>query len=94
MKRNAVAPDETATTPSPASADERDRRLSKLDDLPLRLLRCRDVEKRTGLSRSTIWRLEHSGAFPKRVQVSANAVAWLEDEVVAWIRSRVNRVAV
>jgi prophage regulatory protein len=70
------------------------RRSSKLDLLPLKLLRFDDVQERTGLSRSTIWRLEHRGVFPKRVQVSANVVAWLEDEVVAWIQARVERVAV
>jgi prophage regulatory protein len=67
---------------------------SKLDHLPLRLLRCREVERRTGLSRSSIWRLEHRGLFPKRIQVSVNVVAWVEDEVIAWIRSRVERIAV
>jgi prophage regulatory protein len=71
-----------------------ERQPSKLDLLPLKLLRFDDVQERTGLSRSTIWRLEHRGVFPKRVQVSANVVAWLEDEVVAWIQSRVERVAV
>lgn len=71
-----------------------DRQPSKLDLLPLKLLRFDDVQERTGLSRSTIWRLEHRGVFPKRIQVSVNVVAWLEDEVVAWIQARVERVAV
>jgi prophage regulatory protein len=53
-----------------------------------RLLRFPDVRNRTGLSRSTIWRLERDGSFPRHRRISANAVAWPEDEVVAWIRSR------
>jgi prophage regulatory protein len=93
MKGNSVALKEISESASrrerPASSSG-----SKLDHLPLRLLRCREVEERTGLSRSTIWRLEHRGAFPKRVQVSVNVVAWVEDDVAAWIQSRVNRLAI
>lgn len=59
-----------------------------LPNLPLRLLRFGEVRQRTGLSRSTIWRMERSGMFPKRVKVSVNVVAWREDEVGEWIRSK------
>ncbi len=56
--------------------------------IPNRLLRFGEVRHRTGLSRSTIWRLERVGVFPKRVKVSVNVVAWREDEVSEWIRSK------
>ena len=45
------------------------------------------VRDRTGLSRSTIWRLERR-RFPKHRQLSANAVGWLEAEIDDWVRSR------
>jgi prophage regulatory protein len=93
MKGNAVDLKETSE-PSAYRDARSDAQPSKLDRLSLRLLRCREVEERTGLSRSTIWRLEHRNAFPRRIQVSVNVVAWLEDEVAAWIQSRINRVAV
>jgi prophage regulatory protein len=51
-------------------------------------LRFAEVRKRVGLSRSTIWRLEKRGLFVKRRQLSANRVAWPEDEIEAWLRSR------
>jgi predicted DNA-binding transcriptional regulator AlpA len=35
-----------------------------------------------------VWRLERRGAFPKHVKVSENIVAWLEEDVVEWIRSK------
>ena len=54
-----------------------------------RLLRFPDVRNRTGLSRSTIWRLERNGCFPRHRRISANAVAWPEDEVLAWIRIKI-----
>lgn len=60
----------------------------RVSNVPLRLLRFSEVRLRTGLSRSTIWRMERSGMFPKRVKVSVNVVAWREDEVGEWIRSK------
>jgi prophage regulatory protein len=57
---------------------------------PLKLLRFGAVQARIGLSRSTIWRLERRGQFPRHRRISANAVAWVEDELVAWIRAKVD----
>ena len=53
-----------------------------------RLIRFRTVKDRTGLSRSTIWRLERTGAFPKHHRISPNAVAWVEQDVVDWMRAK------
>ena len=61
---------------------------------PIKLLRFPAVRERTGLSRSTIWRLERQGAFPQHHRISPNAVAWVEDDIASWIRSKVNEVAV
>jgi prophage regulatory protein len=33
-------------------------------------------------------RLERAGQFPRRVQVGAGRVAWLESEVEAWIAAK------
>jgi prophage regulatory protein len=60
----------------------------------LKLLRFPAVRERTGLSRSTIWRLERIGAFPKHRRISANAVAWLEEDIMTWIESKMRDVAV
>jgi len=40
------------------------------------------------VSRATIWRQERDDRFPKRVQISDNAVGWYEREVLAWKASR------
>lgn len=61
---------------------------------PLKLLRFPAIRERTGLSRSTIWRLERDGNFPKHHRISLNAVAWVEEEVMHWIRSKIQNVAV
>ena len=55
---------------------------------PLRFLRFPIVRARTGLSRTTIWRLERRGDFPRHRRISSNAVAWAEHEVADWIRSK------
>jgi prophage regulatory protein len=54
------------------------------------ILRKRTVRQRTGLSDTTIWRLEKAGDFPARVQITeAGAVGWYEDEIDAWVHDRV-----
>ena len=53
-----------------------------------RYLRAREVLKATGLSRSTIWRLEKYGQFPTRRRIARHAVGWLESEIVSWQVSR------
>ena len=60
----------------------------------LKLLRFPAVQERTGLSRSTIWRLEQRGAFPRHHRISTNTVAWVEEEITAWISSKIGEVAV
>jgi prophage regulatory protein len=60
---------------------------------PLKLLRFPAVRERTGLSRSTIWRLERRGEFPKHHRISPNVVAWVEEDVSDWIQLRTNSVA-
>ena len=69
-----------------SSRTDRERQLAAV---PLRFLRFNAVRERTGLSRTTIWRLERKGVFPPHRRISANAVAWREDEVEAWMLSRV-----
>ena len=55
-----------------------------MTDRSLRLPKVLDM---TGLSRTTLWRLERAGQFPQRRRLSARCVAWLESEVLAWIDS-------
>ena len=55
---------------------------------PDRMLRVPDVVKLTGLHRSSIYRLERQGDFPKRVPLTKKTVAWRASEVAAWIARR------
>ncbi len=52
---------------------------------PTRLIRIKEVQHRTGLGRSTIYRWMAQGKFPQSVQLGGYAVAWAEEEVESWI---------
>lgn len=53
-----------------------------------KIIRPRDLPAITGLSRTTIWRLEKDNKFPKRVSLSAGAVGYHRAEVEAWLADR------
>src|SRR5262245_58273806 len=74
---------------NPAGEDAAFPKLERLESIPLKFLRFSAVRERTGLSRSTIWRLERQGVFPKHRRISANAVGWLEQEVNEWVLWRI-----
>ena len=46
------------------------------------------VLERTGLSNTTVWRLQQRGEFPKPVQLSPGRVGWHERDVDNWVQSR------
>jgi prophage regulatory protein len=57
----------------------------------LAILRRKQVEARTGLSRSTIYQRVADGTFPKPVNIGVRAVGWVESEVTDWLNSQVQQ---
>jgi prophage regulatory protein len=55
----------------------------------LTILRRKQVEARTGLSRSSIYAFVAAGKFPAPVSLGDRAVGWLESEVNEWIAGRI-----
>ena len=53
------------------------------------LIRRKEVERLTALSRSRIYALMKQGAFPKPVNLGVMSVAWVEAEVQQWIAARI-----
>lgn len=59
----------------------------KTDKSELRILRSPQVQAKTGLSRTTLWRRVKDGSFPMPVSLRGNSIGWISDEVDDWIRS-------
>ena len=56
----------------------------------LSILRRKQVQARTGLSRSTIYARIAAGTFPRPIDLGGGrAVGWIEGEVEAWLRTRI-----
>lgn len=59
------------------------------------ILRRKEVEARTGLSRTTIYDKLNSKSprydptFPRQISLGAESVGWIESEVNTWIESRI-----
>ncbi|MBM4124948.1 MAG: AlpA family phage regulatory protein [Nitrospira sp.] len=54
----------------------------------MKILRKPAILEMTGLSDTTIWRLERKGRFPARRRISDNSVGWFEAEVEEWLNAR------
>ena len=65
-----------------------------------RFIRLPEVLSRTGYGRTTIYRKMEDGSFPSSVKLDgrppknpeafdSRAIAWIEDEVEQWIKSRI-----
>lgn len=57
--------------------------------MPNILLRRKQVEERVNLSRSEIYRLVSLGRFPRPVPLGERVVAWVADEIDAWVEERI-----
>jgi len=59
--------------------------------VPTVILRRKDVQARTGLSRSTIYLKVSQGTFPRSISLGPRAVGWLESEVEAWLQVQITQ---
>ena len=55
-----------------------------------KMLSKRQVKELVLYSPQHIARLESAGLFPKRVQLGANRVGWVEEEVLEWLQERID----
>ena len=53
------------------------------------LLRIDAVKARTGLARSTLYKLIEEGKFPASIKITSRAVAWPSNVIEDWITSRI-----
>jgi prophage regulatory protein len=55
---------------------------------PRRILRMPEVERRTGRSRTSIYRDMSEGRFPLAVKIGPRAMGWAESSIDEWIAAR------
>jgi prophage regulatory protein len=57
--------------------------------IPLTILRLKQVQARTGLSRSTIYLRISERTFPQQISLGARAVGWIEQSITDWIEQQI-----
>lgn len=55
----------------------------------MRIIRLKSVMSCSGLARSTIYKFIEEGLFPRPVSLGGRAVGWVEEEVIGWVRARI-----
>jgi len=63
--------------------------MNSMSQEPILIMRRREVERRTGLSRSTIYERIRTGAFPAPISLGGKSVGWIEHEVNHWLAERI-----
>jgi prophage regulatory protein len=58
------------------------------------MLRLPDVIRKTGLSRSQIYRLIDMGRFPGQIHLGERTTAWIEAEIEQWLKEQISRTRV
>jgi prophage regulatory protein len=53
-----------------------------------RIIRKPELFSKLGLSDATIWRMEKSGKFPRRIQIGGKAVGWFDTEIDKWLSQK------
>jgi prophage regulatory protein len=54
------------------------------------MIKLKEVQKMTSLSRSSIYAYIDKGIFPTQVKLGARSVAWKNEEIIAWLESRIS----
>lgn len=59
-----------------------------MEQKPRRTLRRDQVIRKTGLPRTSLYRLEKAGDFPRHFLLTPRCAVWFEDEIDAWLEDR------
>lgn len=55
------------------------------------IIRRKQVQLRTGLSRSSIYSKISQNNFPKPISLGHRCVGWIESEITEWIEERIKK---
>ena len=70
------------------TADQRLQALQNYGEPSDRLVREKERQYITSISRSTAWKLEQIGKFPRRKPLGAKSCGWLLSDLLYWINER------
>ena len=84
-KRKTTKPVRPAKSPGPP-VDDANASVAIMEDRarPRRMLNEKQVLAIVPVGRSTLWRMEKVGKFPKATHIATNRRIWFEDQVIAW----------
>jgi len=54
----------------------------------MRFIKLKEVVSITSLGRSTVYKFIAEGKFPKSISLGDRAVAWVEEEIIEWMETR------
>jgi predicted DNA-binding transcriptional regulator AlpA len=81
-KRKTIEPVRPAKSPGPP-VDDANASVA-IEARPRRMLSEKQVLGIVPVGRSTLWRMEKAGKFPKATHIATNRRIWFEDQVIAW----------
>lgn len=55
------------------------------------IIRPRDLPQLTGLSRTTIWRLEKEGKFVQKIRLTRHSIGYKRSDIERWIEDRIEQ---
>lgn len=55
----------------------------------MKILRCKEVEKKLSIGHSKIYQMIEQGTFPKPIRLGPKSVGWLESEIDAWLEEKI-----
>ena len=65
--------------------NKREIYMDSLNDTKQLVVRPKHITQVTGLSATTVWRLERDGKFPQRRKIGPGCVGWIYSEIEAWM---------
>jgi len=56
----------------------------------MRVLKLKDVVEKTGLGKTSIYKLINLKIFPRSINLGLRSVGWIESEIEDWIQEKIN----
>lgn len=54
----------------------------------MKVLRLTDVQDKTGLAKSTVYKYVDAGLFPRPIYLGGRAVGWIDSEIHEWLQEK------